>query len=172
MPKQSLAADGYKMLQQHSTQWLLQAVLSFSPSISVARVSLSQLSRHSLANKIFRQCPGSNMVLSSLCHSRIPTDLRGLPLVLGLPINSPDHQRHSLCQTSYLRASVDCDNHADRRLSLGHWHCFTHGPSRLLSSSTRPDPEFLQISDAPQDSALVLRYCTHSELLPIRTIRT
>lgn len=112
------------------------------------------------------------MGLPCLRHPRIPTDLRCLSLVLGLQAYSPDCQWHSLSQSGYLWTSIDRDHYAHCCLALGHWDSLTLRSPRLLPSSARPDPEFLQVSHAPQDCALVLRHRPHSELLPIRTVRT
>ena len=112
------------------------------------------------------------MGLPRLRHPRIPTDLRCLSLVLGLPAHSPDCQRHSHRQSSHIWASIDRDYYAHCCLTLGHWNSLTLRSPRLLPSSARPDPEFLQVSHASQDCALVLRHRPHPELLPIRTVRT
>ena len=167
-------AVGYKMLQQHSTPWLPRAVHSSLPLISVAKVRpLSRSPPPSLTNQAtFRQRPSSDMGLPRLRDPGIPTNLRRLPLVLGLPIDEPDRQRHSLSQPRHLRPSSDRNRYTHRYLTLGHRRSLISWSPRLLSSSTRTDPEFLQIGHAPQDCALVLRYRSHPELLPIRTIRT
>lgn len=112
------------------------------------------------------------MGLPSLRHPGIPTNLRCLPLVLGFPIDKPDRQWHSVSQPCHLWSSTDSNRYAHRYLTLGHRHRFIPWSPGLLSSSARPDSEFLQIGHAPQDCALVLRYRHHPELLPIRTIWT
>lgn len=112
------------------------------------------------------------MGLPSLRHPRIPTDLRRLPLVLGLPVNKSDRQWHSLGQPRHLRPSADRDRYTHRCLTLDHRHSLIPWSPRLLSSSAGADPKFLQIDHAPQDCALVLRYRYYPKLLSIRTIRT
>ena len=79
------------------------------------------------------------MGLSCLRHPRIPTNLRCLPLVLGLPINSPDRQRHRLGQARYLRTSTDRHHYTNRHLALGHRNSLTLRPSGLLPSSAGPN---------------------------------
>ena len=173
MLQRQSAAVGCRMLQPLSTPWLHQAVLSSSPSISAAKVCprLPTLEFLPPSLTTCRQCPSSNMGLSSLRHPRIPADLRRLPLVLGLPVNRPDRQRHSLSQPRHLRPSTDRDRYTRRYLTLGHWRSFIAWSPRLLPSSARPDSEFLQINHAPKDCALVFRYRCHPELFPIRTVR-
>lgn len=112
------------------------------------------------------------MGLPSLRHPRIPTNLRGFPLVLGFPIDEPDRQRHRVSQPRHLRSFTERNRYAHRHFTLGNRHRFIPWSPRLLSPSARPDPEFLQISHAPQDCALVLRHRHHPKLLPVRTIRT
>lgn len=62
------------------------------------------------------------MGLPGLRHPRISTNLRRLPLVLGLPINKPDRQRHSVGKPRHLRPSVDRDRYTHRYPTLGHRH--------------------------------------------------
>ena len=110
------------------------------------------------------------MGLPSLRHPRLSTNLRRLPLVLGLQVNSPDRQRRGLGQARHLRISSDCHHHSHRRLTLDRRNSLILRSSRVLPSSAGPDSEFLQISHAPQGCALVLRRRPHPKLLPIRTV--
>lgn len=112
------------------------------------------------------------MGIPSLRDPGITTNIRGFPLVLGFPIDEPDCQRHSVRQPCHLRSSTDGNRYAHRHLTLGHRHYSVLWSPRLLPPSARTDPQFLQIGNAPQDCALVLRHRHHPELLPIRTIRT
>ena len=110
------------------------------------------------------------MGLPRLRHPRLPTNLRRLPLVLGLQVNSSDRQRRSLGQARHLRTSSDCHHHSHRRFALGRRDSLVLRSSRVLPSSAGPDSEFLQISHAPQGCALVLRRRPHPKFLPIRTV--
>ena len=120
-----------------------------------------------------RWCSNNGMGVPCMCYSRKFTNLRCCPLVLGLNFDQIDNSKLFGLPCLYPRLHHYQHCRLRRRHPhVGSRHRAIHRSPEVLPSIPRQNALVLHVSFPPQNHNLVLRRHRHSELFPIRAIRS